>query len=846
MGDDAGVGSVITARRGPQGAGDNEEPPRMDTLFQDLRFAVRTLLKRPAFTAAVVMTLGLGIAANTAIFTVGNAVLLEPLPFDESERLVTPNPISYRGFSISLSIPNYYDWKNQARSWESFGAYRGANAVLTGVDRPEVVRVRQVLGDFFTTLRVEAARGRLITAEESEPGAVPIAVVTDDFWRTRLGASDSVVGEAITLDGVPYTIIGILPPGMEFPSPEDDVFVPMGLFAEDMSWEVRGSSSGTRAIARLAEGVTLEQAQADLDAIVARIHAEDDDTAATAELVSMADLYVGDARTSVLILMGAVGMVLLIACANVANLLLVRGEARQRELAVRTALGAGRGRVVRQLLTESVLLGLAGGVVGAGIAAVAVNGIVNGLPDEIPALVASRIGMDGNVLAFTVVLSLATSLLFGFAPALRSIRPGIVSTLKDGGRGGTQAGRRRLSAGLVVAEIGLSLMLLAGAGLLVKSLGELGRIDKGFDETNVLTTRIPLPEATYDTEPKWRAFFTELTERTKALPGIEYASVSQIFPLSGNSWETSISPEGVDPFDDEQRDSVLYYIADVDHFDVLGIDLLQGRKFDERDVVGAQPVVIIDETMAEKYWPGEDPIGKRITMEMERPGGDPEADPVPLYRTVVGVARHVRHYEIEETSRIEAYLPFRQAPRFWGFSGYLMVRTANDPASVVSMVRREVEAMDPNQPIMLVRTLTEVVASRLSTQAAMRGLLVIFSALAVMLAAVGIYGVMSFSVAERSREIGIRMALGAQAPRVLGMVCGQGLKLTVLGLGAGVAGALLVTRSLQGVLYGIGSSEPLTLLAVSVILGAVALSAAYLPARRATRVDPAIVLRDGA
>jgi len=816
----------------------------MDTLLQDIRFAVRTLLKRPGFTVAVVLTLGLGIAANTAIFSVANAVLLDPLPFDEADRMVSPNPISSRGFRISLSIPNYYDWKEQARSWESFGAYRGDSAVFIGSDRPEVVRVRQVLGDFFEVLRVTPAHGRLITAAESEPGAVPIAVISDGFWQRRLGGADDVVGSSITLDNLPYTVIGILPPGAEFPSPDDEVFIPMGLVADDMAWDNRGSSSGTGAIARLAEGVTLQQAQADLDQIIARIQ-EEEPGAATAELVTVAELYVGDVRTPVLVLMGAVGLVLLIACANVANLLLVRGEGRRHELAVRTALGAGRGRVLRQLLTESLMLGAAGGIVGIGIASLAISAMVGSLPDEVPALVAQSVNMDTSVLAFTFVLSLLAGLLFGFAPALRSARPEVVSMLKEGGRGGTGGERRRLSSGLVIAEISLSLMLLAGAGLLVKSLDQLHRVDKGFDESNVLTLRVPLPGNKYDTEERWRTFYTQLTGRTKALPGVEYASVSQIIPLAGNSWERSVSPEGVDPQDPDNRDSVLYYIADVDHFDVLGIDIVRGRKFDQRDIVGNQPVVIIDETMAEKYWPGEDPIGKRVTMESERPEGAAEdADPVPVYRTVVGVARHVRHYEIEETSRIEAYLPFHQSPRQWGFGGYLMVRTAGDPAAIVGMVRGEVEALDPDQPITRVSTLTEVVDGRLSTYNAMRGLLVIFSALALSLAAVGIYGVMSFSVAERSREIGIRMALGAERGSVLGLVCSQGLKLTALGLAVGLTGALLLTRSLQSNLYGVSTTEPMTLITVSAILATVALAAAYLPARRASRVDPATVLRN--
>jgi len=814
----------------------------MDTLIQDIRFAARTLLKRPGFTIAIVLTLGLGIAANTAIFSVVNAVLLSPFPFDEAERVVAPNPISSRGFGISLSIPNYYDWKEKAGAWETFGAYRGSNAVLTGLDRPDVVRVQQVLGDFFEVLRILPAEGRLIAADETEPGAVPIAVITTAFWQNRLGGDPDAVGTAITLDDIPYTIVGVLPRGFEFPSPTTEVYVPLGLFSEDLAWTNRGSSSGTAAIARLAEGVSLEQAQADLDRVIATIHAEDDPDAATAELTTLIDLYVGDVRTSIWILMGAVGLVLLIACANVANLLLVRGEGRQRELAVRTALGAGRGRVVRQLLTESLLLGLAGGVAGVGIGTLAIAGMVAALPDGIPQAMANSIEMDTSVLGFTFALSIITGLLFGVVPALRSVRPDIVSTLKDGGRGSAGADRRRLRSGLVVAEIGLSLMLLAGAGLLVKSLDELQRIDKGFDENNVLTLRVPLPDSKYDTEPKWRAFYTELTTRTKALPGVEFASVSQIFPLSGSSWETSISPEGIDPTDSANRDSVLYYIADIDHFDALGIGIVRGRKFDESDVVGAQPVVIIDETMAETYWPGEDPLGKRITMESEQP--DPNTDPVPVYRTVVGVARHVRHYEIEETSRIEAYLPFHQSERWWGFGGYLMVRTTGDPAAVLSLIRNEVEALDPDQPLSRVRTLSDVVASRLSTYRAMRGLLIIFSALALALAAVGIYGVMSFSVAERSREIGIRVALGAESRQVLVMVCGQGAKLTATGLVVGGAGALAVTRWLQSELYGVGAAEPLTLVAVAAILATVALSATYLPARRAARVDPAMVLRD--
>ena len=817
----------------------------MDNAYQDLKFVIRSLIRHPGFTLSVLLTLGLGIAANTAIFSVVNGVMLQPLPFESPDRLVTPNVISTQGFYISTSIPNYFDWKNSSRSFEAFGAYRGVSPVVTGLDRPEVVRAEQVLGDFFDVLGIAAAMGRTITAEESQPGAPPVATISHSFWEGRLGGDPDVLGRTLTLDGEPFEIVGVMPEGFAFPTPTDEVYLPMGYFSEQMAWNIRGSSSGTRAIARLLPDVSIEQAQIDLDRITRDIRETEDEDAAAPELVRVSERYVGDLRTPLWVLMGAVGFVLLIACANVANLLLARGEGRQRELAVRAALGARRNRVIRQLLTESLVLGVGGGLVGIGLATVVVRAMKGLLPDSLPALLTSRISIDPTVLGFTLVLSVLTGLIFGFVPALRSSRPDLVSTLKEGGRGGSSGDRRGIRSALVVAEVGLSLLLLTGAGLLIKSLDGLRQVDKGFDESNVLTMNVPLADSKYTEESVWQAFNEELLQRVKALPGVEFAAVSNILPLGGNSWETSISPEGVDPFYRDNRRSVLTMIVATDYFDALSIQIVRGRGFTIADDATSPPVAVIDETMAELFWPGEDPLGQRIMMEFDASDGDDgDGTGVPVYRTVVGVAQHVRHYELQEPGRIEIYRPVLQARRSWGFSPYLTVKTAGDPSALAQVVRREILAIDPDQPVRRVRTMSDIMNSRVATFGAMRGVLVIFGALALLLAAIGIYGVMSYAVAQREREIGIRMALGAEAREVRWLMSKHGLQLALLGLAGGLVGALVVNRALQSLLFGVKPTELGTLLSVSGILAGVALLAAYVPAARATRIDPGVVLRE--
>ncbi len=815
----------------------------MSPTWQDLRYAFRMLAKRPGFTAIAVITIALGIGANTSIFSIVNGVLLEPLPVQEPAELVTPDVISPRGFSISTSIPNFRDWRDRNRTFESFGLIMSTFRTLTGIDRPEIIRVRFVLGDFFETLGVPPGRGRLIASEETWEGAAPIAVVTHHFWQNRLGGDPDVIGRTVTLDGEAFEVVGVMPPEFVFPSADSEVFVPMGYIADRLCWDVRDCSQGSYAIGRLGDGVTMEMAQADLDRIHRELEAEEGEEVARPELGTLTEAFVGDVRAPILILMGAVGFVLLIACANVASLLLSRAEGRRREMAVRTALGAGRGRVLRQLLTESVVLGLAGGALGIGLAFWGVRLLVPAVSDNIPSIMIERIGLDYTVLAFTFVVAVGAGLLFGLAPALRASSQELVGDLKEGGRGGTGSkGHQRLRSGMVVAEVALSLMLLIGAGLLIQSLQQLQKVDKGFTADDIFTGRVSLPRSRYEEkEDAWR-FFDRFLDRVESLPGVRTAALTQIVPLQGNSWEQGIIPEGTPP-EPENFQSVLFYMVTPDYFETLGIPLLRGRGFTEADREGAPRIAIIDETMAEKFWPGEDPIGKRVSFETEE-GGGPHGEGARIYRTVVGVVRNVRHYELESPARITIYVPKAQSGQAWTTAMHAVAKTSGDPLALTDLVRRELAGLDPEVPLYRIETMEGYVRDALANTRLVSGLLSVFGAIALTLSAIGIFGVMSFSVVQRLREIGIRMALGAAAGDVVKMVTRQGLAVTLGGVLLGLFGAFALTRLLATVLFQVDPVEPLTYAGFSVFLIAVSLLAAYLPARRATRVDPAIVLRE--
>ncbi len=813
----------------------------MDALGQDLRYAIRTLLRRPGFAVVAVLTIAIGIGANTAIFSVVNAVLLAPLPIEEPDEVVGIDVISIQGFSISNSIPNLRDWRARSRSFSGMGMAAGTNYTLTGADRPELVRGQMILGDYFETLGVPAARGRLIAAAETERGAERNAVVTHAFWQGRFGADSDPIGRSIALDGNPFTVIGVLPEGFQFPSAETEVYVPMGV-SDGLPWEIRSSSFGARAFARLAPGVPLAAAQADLDAVVATIKEEEGPDVASPVLRPVRELFVGDTRAQIWIMMGAVGFVLLIACANVASLLLARGERRRRELAVRTALGAGRRRVARQLLTESLVLALVGGAAGIGLAMVGIRLLEPALAENLPSFMLGGVGLDGTVLVFAALVTLLVGLLFGAAPALRAAAAGVVSDLREGDRGGTTGrARQRFRSGLVVAEVALSLMLLIGAGLMIRSLGNLRTVDKGFDSESVLTGRTFLSSARYpDKEATWD-FYRRLHERLNALPGVRLATLSQIVPLQGNSWENRVWPEG-EPTEPETGRSVLYQFVTPEHFEALGIPVLSGRTFDQGDREGSVPVTVIDETMAELFWPGEDAIGKRITFETAPPAEDGSTERI--YREVIGVVKNVRHYELENPSRIQLYVPFEQSLNGWTRSLFLMVKTSGDPFEMTELVRRELAALDPEVPLAAVQTLDGYVDGAMVGSRVLSGLLGVFALVALLLSGIGLFGVISFAVARRVREIGIRMALGAEARDVLMMVTRQGMGITLVGVLVGLVGALALSRVLQSVLFGVPPIEPVTYMVVTAFLLLVAWTAAFLPARRATRVDPAVVLRE--
>ena len=812
----------------------------MGSLWQDIRYGIRTLLRRPGFTAIAVVTIALGIGANTAIFSVVNGVLLKPLPLHEPGALVTPNVISTQEFEISLSIPNFKDWREKSRSFETFGANRGASNTYTSGDRPEIINVRQVLGDYFETLGVAPAMGRLISSDETWAGAAPIAVVTHGFWERRMGGIPNPLGQTIALDGEVFEVVGVMPRGFQFPSANTEVYLPMGFYSERMCWESRGCSQGTWAVARLKDGVTIETAQADLDRVVREIVAAEGQEQARPELESLTDAYVGDIRKQIWILMGAVGFVLLIACANVASLLLSRGEGRRREVALRTALGAGRARVVRQLLTESVVLSFAGGIIGVLLAIVGVQLLVPAISDNIPTILVGRIGLDAGVLLFTLGVSIIAGLVFGIAPALRGSKTDLVDELKEGGRGTVGKARQRLRQGLVVSEVALSLVLLIGAGLMIQSLKKLQNVDKGFVADNIFTARASLPAIRYDEQEKVRTLFQDWLRQIQAIPGVRNASLTQIVPLQGNSWEQGIIAEGV-PLEPENFNSVLYHMITPDHFATLGIPMLRGRSFTDADRDGRELVCIIDHTMAEKFWPDEDPIGKRVTFETVE-GEDGED--VRIYRSVVGVAKNVRHYELENPSRIQVYVPMTQTEGNWTRSMYVLAKTRGDPLAITDAVRRELSALDADVPLAQIETMEGYVDEALSGTRVVGGLLTVFSGIALLLAAIGIFGVMSFSVVQRMREIGIRMALGARADDVVRMVTRQGLAVTLAGVGLGLIAAFALTRLMTSLLYQVDPVEPLTFGGFAGFLVGVSLLAAYLPARRATRVDPATVLRE--
>jgi putative ABC transport system permease protein len=796
----------------------------VETLRQDLRYALRTLGRNRVFTFIAVLTLALGIGANTAIFSVVHGVVLRPLGFHEPERLVQ----LFGGSTVrgTFSGPNFDDVRAEASSFEMLTAFYRRARTLTGAGDPERVPVAGVTEGFFALLGRPPVLGREFTAEEMQPGRHRVAVLAHGFWQERFGGDVGVLGEAVLLDGEPYEVVGVAPPGFAYPDGRA-LWVP--LERDDMYAE-RGAV-WLDVVGRLRPGAALAAAEAELDGITARLAAAYPDVNANLQLLArpLHDVAVGDVRRPLLILLAAVAFVLLIACANVANLLLARSATRAGELGLRVALGAGRARLVRQFLTESLVLALAGGAAGLLLAALGTRLLVALGPAWLPRL--DQVGVDGTVAAFTLGVSLLAGVLFGLAPALQVARADLRALLAEHGRG--LGGRGRGRSGLVVAQTALAVVLLVGAGLMLRSFARLVQVDAGFRAEQALAFPLALPEASYPGDPETRAFFAGFLERLEALPGVERAAAVLVGPMSGGAITISFGVAGREPLPPGQIQTLHVRSATPDYFGTAGIPVLRGRGLAATDDAGAPPVAVLNAAAVRTFFPDEDPLGRRIEMGWTRDEGSVSGE-------VVGVVGDVRHFGLASDPVPEIYFPHAQLP-LRGMT--VVLRATGDPLALVPAVRAQLAAMDPALAPGAFATLEQTVRGSAAQPRFYLLLLGLFATVAVVLATIGIYGVTSFVVARRTREIGIRMALGADAAAVLRQVVGGSLALATAGIAAGLAGAAVVTRLLEGLLYGVGATDPWTYAAVALIFTAVAALAALVPARRAARVDPTTALR---
>jgi putative ABC transport system permease protein len=819
----------------------------MHSLWQDIRYGMRMLIKSPGVAFVVVLALALGIGANTAIFSVVNSVLLRPLPYDQADRLIFLNERNQALDEMSISYPNFTDWRNQNQVFEKIGVYNRASYNLTGVGEAERILTGQVSADLFSVLRVNAAVGRVFTNEEDKPGGNPVVMLSDGLWQRRFGGRTDIINQPITLNGKSYTVIGVMPRGYQYPS-RVEMWVPVGQLSGESSWQQRGNHPGLYGVARLKPGVTFEQARANMETIAANLEKQypDSNSGNRVRIRPLLEIYINDVQRALWVLFAAVGFVLLIACANIANLLLARAAGRKKEMAIRSAMGAGRWRIVRQLLTESVLLSLTGGALGLLLARWGIDFILYISPDSIPR--SKEIAMDWRVLAFTVGISFLTGILFGLVPALQAGSVDVNDTLKETGRG--VSSRHWLRSSLVIVEVASTLVLLVGAGLLIRSFYRLQQVDPGFSYGHLTSLSISLPEKKYATQDQQEAFFNRLLENVRSLPGVEAASAASGLPLGNNGWQTSFVVVGQPPPPPDQTPLMEACLVTPDYFRAMNIPLLRGRYFSdsdnrshligkdlsqlkdyEREAYGIN-VIVIDEEFAKRYWPNEDAIGKQLKL-----GTDNKLPPI----TVVGVVGRVKMESLsQDSNRVQGYFSFNQNA---SSSMTVVLRARSDPNQLLASVREQVKAVDPDQPIYNIRTMNEIRAESVAPERLNLTLLSIFAGIALMLAIVGIYGVMSYAVTQRTHEIGIRMAIGAEPWDVFRMVLGQGMILAVIGIVIGLVGAFVLTRWMTSMLFGVEPTDPLTFTAIAVLLVTVALLACYLPGRRATKVDPVVSLR---
>ncbi|MFL6211444.1 MAG: ABC transporter permease [Pyrinomonadaceae bacterium] len=800
----------------------------MRSLMQDLSYGLRVLWRSPGTTFAAVLALALGIGANTAIFSLVNTLTLRPLPYERPDELVLA------AYAEHEAAPaNFIDWRSQNQSFTQMAALNFWNANLSAGDRPELVRGFQVSPALFPLLGVKPMQGRVFLPEEEQPGRENVLLVSHGLWQRRFGSDPSLVNKTLMLNGRSYTVVGIMPPDFEFYGPAD-VWSPLSFPPEEAQ---RRSSGNLIVLARLKPGVSMQQAQGDMTNIARQLEQQYPEANAkvNVSLVSLHEQLIGPVRPALMMLLGAVFFVLLIACANVANLLLARAVSRQKEMAIRAALGAGRTRIIRQLLTESVLLGLMGGVLGLLLALWGVRFLVSGLPPGISTslLLSHGIGIDGWMLGFTLLISLLTGVFFGLAPALNISKPDLNEMLKEGGRGTSgSSGGRKLRSALVVAEVALSVVLLVGAGLLIRSFTRLLNVNPGFDTNNLLTMEISLPPGKYAQDAQVNNFYTQAVERLKNLPGVQHVGLTSHLPLSGSNRVRGFEIEGrTEP--GANGPIANYRIVSPDFFATLGIPVKKGRVLNEQDKEGVTGVAVVNEMMVRRYFGGQDPVGQRLRRV------NPNGQPLPWLQ-IVGVVGNIKHTSLQAPPSAEVYVPYLQNP---ARDLSLVIRSATDPVGLIMPANQQISAIDKDQSINNVMTMNEIMAQSLALNRFSTYLLGIFSVIALVLAAIGIYSVISYSVTQRTHEIGIRMALGARATHINKMIVRQGMRLAGIGIGIGVVVALGLMTLLTSLLYGVGAADPITFGGTILVLGLVAFLASYFPARRATQVDPLIALK---
>jgi len=814
----------------------------MNSLWQDLRYALRVLAKQPGFTAVVVLTLALGIGANTAIFSVVNAVILEPLPFPDSQQLVEIKGIDVRAGDAHrpLSYLDFVDYRAQNRSLESSAAYDKNTFTLTGIGEPLHVEAGVVSANLFDVLRTQPTLGRAFSAEDDKPGT-RVAILSHRMWQSRFGGNPNILGTSITLDTKPFTVIGVMPSGFQFPlsgQPLDaytTVAVQMVSSSGDEPLPAQRGAHYIRAVGRLKPGVTMQQADADAHAIGGALEKQYPDTNGHLSLMIQPEIdsMVGDARPVLMMVLGAVGFLLLIACSNAANLLLARAAGRQREMAIRASMGAGRARVLRQLLTESVLLAIAGGVLGLFLAVWGTTLLAGLQSVRIPRL--AQAGIDLRVLAFTLGVSVLTGIIFGMAPALHASRFNLFLSLKEGGRASSETKRASRARNiLVVAQVSLAVILLVGASLLIESMVHLTRQSPGFDPNGVMTFNLDLPDARYGKPEQSLAFFRDLLERVRAIPGVQSASGVLPLPLGDDVIRTSFEIEG-HPMAQSELPRVHIRIVAQDYLKTMRIPLVSGRDFTPRDKRDAPPVILINEALARRYFPNENPIGKHIKPSVSDSG------PEEKMREIVGVVGDVHHRNLWQPTDPEAYTPYDQLA-LGGMN--IVVRAQGEPMNLLPVIREQVRALDAELPVYRARDMSEYISDSVAQRKFTSLLVSVFAAAGLLLATVGLFGLISYSVEQRRTEIGIRVAVGAERGDIIGMVLRSGITLALAGIAVGLAGTFALSRVLKNQLFGVTATDPLTFIGVAFGLIAVATAACYIPAWRAANADPLVALRN--